>query len=50
MSAPDELAEAHFPEPRPCGLDFCDQDHDGPCWTCGEPWPCAGIAALREEA
>lgn len=39
--------EPHFPEPRPCGNYLCDQDHDGPCWTCGEPWPCE---AARKES
>lgn len=42
---PDEAVEAasdepHFPEPEPCGSYLCDEEHDGRCWTCGEPWPC----------
>jgi len=45
-----EVEAVHFPEPKPCGSYLCDQDHDGPCWVCGERWPCAAYQAATRIA
>ena len=49
MNIPYEAVEVHFPEPKPCGDYRCDKDHDGPCWTCGEYWPCTNEKKRLEE-